>query len=336
MRCQRSRLLTRQLAQMLSEGAFMSPSSISQTQPQPQTASFPGSWLVPDWPGIAGIHALCTTRDGGVSQSPWGSMNLGDHVGDEPAHVQRNRELLGNVIAEQTPGACSVFLQQVHGVDVLALDGGNVKQSSGAAFDACVTHEAGVVCTIMVADCLPVLLAHQSGLVVGAAHAGWRGLAGMPPGRSALQGPLPDGVLESLFRSFCHEVHAASAQDAIESEDLKAIAARTQAWLGPCIGPQSFEVGAEVREIFLAHDEQAARYFQLREGTEGRKYLANLPQLARQRLNALGITQIYGNDGSQQWCTVSNESRFFSHRRDAGQLGSSGRLAACIWRDGAV
>ena len=93
-------------------------------------------------------------------------MNLGDHVGDEPAHVQRNRELLGNVIAQQTPGP-ALFLQQVHGVDVLALDGGNVKQSSGAAFDACVTHEAGVVCTIMVADCLPVLLAHQSGLVVG-------------------------------------------------------------------------------------------------------------------------------------------------------------------------
>lgn len=294
--------------------------------------SLPDSWLVPDWPAIAGVHAVCTSREGGVSQAPWGSMNLGDHVGDMPEHVQRNRELLSRAIAGQTPGACSAFLQQVHGVDVLALDAGNVSHSNGAAFDACVTTDAAVVCTIMVADCLPVLLAHDSGLVVGAAHAGWRGLAGMPPGRAQAHGPAPGGVLETLFESFCQQTQKLSTQAAMKVDASTEIAAHTQAWLGPCIGPQSFEVGAEVREIFIAHDAQAEQHFVAVAGSDGHKYLANLPMLARQRLSALGIDAIYGNDGSEPWCTVSNPSRFFSHRRDAARLGSSGRLAACIWR----
>lgn len=296
------------------------------------TDGIPTSWLVPDWPAIPGVHALCTSRDGGVSQAPWGSMNLGDHVGDVPAHVAQNRQVLTAAIDAQTAGACTAFLQQVHGVDVLALSAGNVAQSGGAAFDACVTADAGVVCTIMVADCLPVLLAHDSGLVVGAAHAGWRGLAGMPPGRAQAQGPLPGGVLESLFESFCAQVMAIQSHAAINF-DVTSIARHTQAWLGPCIGPDSFEVGAEVREIFVAHDPAAAQHFAEVPGTQGTKYRANLPQLARQRLAALGISAIYGNDGSEPWCTVSNVSRFFSHRRDAARLGSSGRLAACIWRD---
>ena len=331
MPCPHLRRLTLRPARMQSEGAVMNQPTADSAAP-----AWPASWLVPDWPAIAGVHAVCTSRDGGVSQAPWGCMNLGDHVGDDAAHVQRNRELLGAAIATQTPGACSTFLQQVHGVDVLALNAGNVASSGGAAFDACVTRDAGVVCTIMVADCLPVLLAHRSGRVVGAAHAGWRGLAGMPPGRSNAQGPLPGGVLESLFESFCHEAKAEYAQAAIKFDSSAQIAAETQAWLGPCIGPDSFEVGAEVREIFLAHDDQAAQHFQPVPGSEGRKYLANLPQLARQRLVAMGVTQIYGNDGGDAWCTVRNDSRFFSHRRDAGRLGSSGRLAACIWRDGSA
>ena len=266
-----------------------------------------------------------------MSQEPWGSMNLGDHVSDDPAHVRRNRELFSAAIQSQTPGACTAFLQQVHGVDVLALDAGNVARSNGAAFDACVTGDAGVVCTIMVADCLPVLLAHDSGLVVGAAHAGWRGLAGMPPSRAAADGPLAGGVLESLFESFCQKVQAQKALPAIKKE-VSQIAAHTQVWLGPCIGPEFFEVGAEVRDIFVAHDPDAAQCF-VPISILNTKYLANLPQLARQRLEALGMRAIFGNDGSQPWCTVSNASRFFSHRRDAGRLGSSGRLAASIWRD---
>lgn len=299
--------------------------------------AWPASWLVPDWPAPPGVHAVCTTREGGVSQAPWGSMNLGDHVGDVPAHVQQNRAILQSHLQAATPAACSAFLQQVHGVDVLALDARNVANSSGAAFDACVSVDAGVVCTIMVADCLPVLLAHADGLVVGAAHAGWRGLAGMPPGRNAEQGPLVQGVLESLFNAFIERFqalgHMKSGKVAIEVVNSRAqIASQTLAWLGPCIGPTAFEVGADVRAAFVEHDGQAAEHFMAVAGREG-KFMANLSALARQRLMALGITQIYGNDGSEAWCTVRNESRFFSHRRDAVRLGSSGRMAACIWRE---
>jgi len=168
-----------------------------------------------------------------------------------------------------------------------------------------------------------VLLAHRSGAVVGAAHAGWRGLAGMPPGHAGQ--PLAGGVLESLFKRFADQLRTAPEQ----------VAPQTLAWLGPCIGPRSFEVGAEVRAAFIAHDAAAAAHLtaipQAGEGTP--KYLASLAGLARQRLAALGITAIHGNDGSDAWCTVLNDSRFFSHRRDAARLGSSGRFAACIWKD---
>jgi len=293
--------------------------------------SWPDSWLVPEWPALPGVHALCTSREGGVSQAPWGSLNLGEHVGDDPAHVRRNRELFNVALQARTPGACTAFLQQVHGVGVLTLDAGNVAESNGAAFDACVSDEAGVVCTIMVADCLPVLLAHDSGLVVGAAHAGWRGLAGMPPSRKPSDGPLPGGVLETLFEAFCRKVQMQPSLSGAETERSR-IAAHSQVWLGPCIGSDSFEVGAEVRDIFMAHDPGAAQHFVPVAGSGG-KYLADLAQLARQRLAALGIAAIFGNDGSQPWCTVSNASCFFSHRRDAVCLGSSGRLAASIWRD---
>jgi copper oxidase (laccase) domain-containing protein len=295
--------------------------------------------MLPDWPAPQGVHAACTLRAGGVSQAPWDSLNLGDHVGDAPEHVHQNRERLTQWIQARTPGACQAFLQQVHGTDVLELDAGNVVAAHGARYDACVTADAGVVCTIMVADCLPVLFAHRSGRVVGAAHAGWRGLAGMPPGRDAGAGPLAQGVLESLFEVFCRKVQAAVLPHAIEKEavpaDAAQIASQTLAWLGPCIGPESFEVGEEVRAAFVAHDARAVQFFEGIPGEgESRKYLANLPQLARQRLRAMGIDAIYGNDGSAPWCTVRNASQFFSHRRDAARLGSSGRLAACIWRHG--
>ena len=270
--------------------------------------TIPASWLVPEWPAPPGVHALCTSREGGVSTAPWGSLNLGDHVGDDPQAVRTNRQRLQEIVRAHTPGACAVFLQQVHGVDVVALDAGSAQ---GQAFDACVTSASGVVCTIMVADCLPVLLAHRSGAVVGAAHAGWRGLAG--------------GVLETLFERFACQIQAPPGQ----------AAQQTLAWLGPCIGPRSFEVGAEVRAAFIAHDAAAGAHFTAvpQEGGGAPKYLANLAGLARQRLAALGITAIYGNDGGDAWCTVLNGSRFFSHRRDAARLGSSGRFAACIWKD---
>ena len=263
-------------------------------------------WLTPDWPAPPGVHAVFTTRQGGVSVAPWDSMNLGDHVGDAPAQVAANRALLG-----QAMGAKPVFLQQVHGTAVLLLDG---ETPQGLAADAAMSSQRGLACTVMVADCLPVLFAHSDGSAVAAAHAGWRGLAGQ-------QGK---GILEQTFEDFRALAQSGRAQAAIN----------TIAWLGPCIGPTAFEVGAEVRAAFVEGDPQAAACFT---SLAAGKYLADLAGLARLRLQALGVTQVYGNDGTPPWCTVGNASRFFSHRRDAGVggngFGTTGRMATCIWRD---
>lgn len=249
--------------------------------------------LVPDWPVPPGVGATCTTRAGGVSGPPFDSLNLGDHVGDDPLAVAENRRRF----AAQLP-ARPVFLRQVHGLGVVEL-----KSDTPDAIeaDACFTRGRGVACTIMVADCLPVLLASADGRAVAAAHAGWRGLAGA--GRT--------GVLEAA----CGALWAAT----------RVAPAETIAWLGPCIGPDAFEVGAEVKAAFESRDPGAAPLF--RPHGAG-KWLANLPGLARRRLQALGLSRICGNDGGQAWCTVANPSRFFSHRRDRG---ASGRFAAAVW-----
>ncbi len=267
-------------------------------------------WIVPDWPAPAGVHALCTTRAGGASAAPYDSLNLGDHVGDAPGAVAANRGTLQQALERQSPGARAVFLRQVHGVQCLHL---GASTPDGAPADACVSNAPGRVCTIMVADCLPVLLAHRGGGVVAAAHAGWRGLAGA----------AGQGVLESVFKEFSALALSGRAPAAPET-----IARDTLAWLGPCIGPQAFEVGGEVRAAFCDHDPGAQAHFSAQAGG---KFLADLPALARRRLAALGIAAIHGNDGSAPWCTVANPSRFFSHRRDGTALGGSGRFAACVW-----
>lgn len=264
----------------------------------------PADWLVPDWPAPPGVHALCTTRAGGVSAAPYDRMNLGAHVGDDVAAVQANRQVLQAVLQTTTANARAVFLKQVHGTDVAAID---LATPDATSADACLATASGAVCTIMVADCLPVLFAHRGGSVVAAAHAGWRGLAGEA-------GEAGQGVLEST-------VLRLAAQGAV--------AAEVMAWLGPCIGPTAFEVGPEVRAAFCGHDPAAERCFVPQAGG---KYLADLAGLARLRLAALGITAVFGNDGTAPWCTVGNASRFFSHRRDTAALGGSGRFAACIWR----
>ena len=280
-------------------------------------------WLVPDWPAPPGVQALCTTRSGGVSLAPYDSLNLGSHVGDDSAAVQANRRALQSALQTCTPGARAVFLNQVHGNGVVQLNGDT---PDGTAADACVSNTPGTACTIMVADCLPVLLAHSSGAVVAAAHAGWRGLAG----QGAAGG---QGVLESVFKHFHALTLDGKALAAIKSEANAsiAVASETVAWLGPCIGPQAFEVGAEVRAAFCDTNPDAQRCFTPKAGAPG-QFLCDLAGLARLRLQALGITQIYGNDSTAPWCTVANASRFFSHRRDSAALGSSGRFAACIWR----
>jgi len=246
-------------------------------------------WIVPQWPAPATVRAICTTRAGGQSQPPYDSLNLGDHVGDDALRVAGNRAALARAI-----GARPVFLQQVHGQGVVELE---ATTSQVVVADAAYTRQSGLACTVMVADCLPLLWTDSRGSVVAAAHAGWRGLAGT---RGV-------GVLEALVQA------------------LQVPPADLMVWLGPCIGPDAFEVGDEVKVAFEAGQPAAAACFRpLAAG----KWLADLPALARLRLQALGVTRIYGNDGSLPWCTVSNPSRFFSHRRDR----VSGRLAACIWR----
>ncbi len=256
--------------------------------------NWPEDWLRPRWPAPESVRAVFTSRNGGVSTGVFASFNLGAHVSDDPDHVRINRASL-----QRRLGVRPVFLNQVHGADVLRL--GPDAPVDGVCADACVTARPGLACTVMVADCLPVLLCDPRGRQVGAAHAGWRGLLG-EHGR---------GVLESAVGAM-RMPHTVAA-----SEPLLA-------WLGPCIGPAKFEVGGEVRDAFLAAMPHADRCFK---PFGGGKWLADLPGLARQRLQALGSIAVFGNDGSDAWCTVSQASRFFSHRRDR----VSGRMAACIW-----
>lgn len=269
----------------------------------------PEDWLVPDWPSPAGVRAVFTTRSGGVSALPFDRFNLGDHVGDDPVAVATNRARLAGAT-----GVRPVFLKQVHGVAVAPLD---TRTPDGGEADACLSTLPGVACTIMVADCLPVLFTNSAGSVVAAAHAGWRGLAGGADGQ---------GVLEATVAAF---VQAAQQMDA--SADRDRIIADMLVWLGPCIGPEAFEVGSEVRSAFAQSDPAVQRAF-VPHPADGEKHLANLPMLARLRLSTMGIHRVYGNDGTPVWCTATQPLRFFSHRRDAVRLGSTGRMAACIWR----
>lgn len=269
----------------------------------------PVDWLRPDWPAPAHVHALCTTRAGGCSTGSYASMNLGVHVGDAPQAVAANRACLAAALQTTTPAARPVFLDQVHRSQAVRL---SADLRDGAVADAAWSSEPGLACTIMVADCLPVLFTDRLGRRVAAAHAGWRGLAG--------------GVLESILECFRPLTRANKARTAINSEEENA--SELLAWLGPCIGPSAFEVGEEVCAAFCAADAAAEQHFAAQGGG---KFLADLPALARQRLAARGLTQVYGNDGSAAWCTVSQPSRFFSHRRDGVSGGGTGRMAACIW-----
>ncbi|MET0312147.1 MAG: peptidoglycan editing factor PgeF [Burkholderiaceae bacterium] len=255
--------------------------------------SFPQGWLVPQWPVPARVRATCTVRTGGASGKPYDSLNLGAHVGDDPGAVAANRAAVTKAL-----GASPVFLEQVHGNAVVRIDAATPHATRA---DGCLTTESGVACTIMVADCLPILLADAKGTAVAAAHAGWRGLAG--------EGGA--GIVENTVRLL---------REAAGGRELVA-------WLGPCIGPAAFEVGDEVKQAFERYDPAAASMFT--PGPAGGKWMANLQGLARQRLAALGVLHIHGNDGSAPWCTVSNPSVFFSHRRDR----TSGRFAACVWLD---
>ncbi len=250
--------------------------------------SRPASWLAPPWAGRH-VGALMSTREGGVSDGPFASMNLGTAVGDAPERVAANRAGFTAACA-----AAPVFLRQVHGTRVVRI--GAADALPGAPLhdaDASVTTEPGVACTVQVADCLPVLLAAPKGRGVGAAHAGWRGLAA--------------GVLEATVASLC-----AAAQ--CRPGDL-------DAWLGVCIGPRTFEVGADVLEAFaVAADARDPRRFV---PTQAGKWLADLAGLARDRLAAAGVERVSVASG----CAFEDASRFFSYRRDR----ITGRMAAAVW-----
>jgi YfiH family protein len=268
--------------------------------------------ITPVWPVPANVRAVCSTRESGFSAGPYAGLNLGDHVGDNAEAVSRNRQHFA-----QTLAAHPVFLKQVHGWDVAELE---ANTPDGQIADACATVVSGVACTVMVADCLPVLFCSADGTMVAAAHAGWRGLLG--------QGGY--GVLEATverFKPFVKVIYTQNAIDHVANDAADEVSENTLlAWLGPCIGPQAFEVGAEVRGAFVQDDAACDALFKpLGDG----KFLADLAGLARLRLKRLGVTLLYGNDSSTAWCTVSNPSQFFSHRRD---LGISGRFAASVWR----
>ena len=266
----------------------------------------PADWLVPDWPAPPAVRAVCTTRacPAGVAPSamPWGDFNLARHVGDAPQAVAAHRVALAACL-----GARPVFLEQTHGTRAICL---RPETPDGLPADAAVTGAAGLACAVMVADCLPVLLARADGRAVAAAHAGWRGLAG--------------GVLEAAAQALRHM----DAPDAAACPEVIA-------WLGPCIGPAAFEVGPEVRATFIeaahAPAETAACFAPL----PGGKYLADLPALARLRLAALRI-RAWGNDGTPAWCTASQPQRFYSWRAASRARQSRRRMAACIWLENAA
>lgn len=276
---------------------------------------------MPDWPAPAHVHALCTARAGGVSQGPWEAFNLGDHVGDDPEAVRENRSRLRRWLAglehpDAIAAVAPTFLKQVHGTAVADLD---ADVPDGTEADACIASRPGRACTVMVADCLPVLFTNRAGTRVAAAHAGWRGLAG---------GVLEHAVARMGAATLPAEAGLPQPFPGFPGPDGTA-GQGMLAWLGPCIGPSAFEVGEEVRQAFCAQDAVAAVHFT---ATRPGKYLADLPGLARRRLMALGVEGVYGNDGSDAWCTVRQSSRFFSHRASMERFGvSGGRFAACVW-----
>lgn len=237
--------------------------------------------LTPDWPAPLNVKAVSTTRQGGFSQAPFDSMNVGTHVGDDASVVKKNRDQLKQLI--NLPNS-PLWLEQVHGTDVIHAS--SWQKSSQA--DAIYSDQPNHVCAIMTADCLPVLFTDRQGKQVAAAHAGWRGLL--------------NGVLENTVSQFTGA-----------REDILV-------WLGPAIGPTQFEVGQEVYAAFTAYSQDAMQAFKVSDQTH---YLADIYLLAKQRLSALGITQIYGGD----FCTVTEKQRFFSYRRD----GITGRMVSLIW-----
>lgn len=238
--------------------------------------------LRPQWGAPPNVHAACTLRGGGTSAAPFDTLNLGAHVGDDPAAVAANRALVSQALALPAQPA---WLTQVHGTRVVDLDALPPGAEPGEA-DGAVTRRAGTVLAIGVADCLPVLFASADGQALGAAHAGWRGLAG--------------GVIEATLAA------------------LRVPAGQVHAWLGPAIGPAHFEVGDEVRVAFLAADAGAGAAFR---ANQRARWWCDLVALARRRLAAAGVTSV----AAAGLCTYERADLCFSYRRD-GRTGRMAAL----------
>ena len=263
--------------------------------------------LRPDWPAPAAVRALMSTRQGGVSAAPFDRLNLRPSRLPALSQVGASTELAAwdaadAVLENQRRfaaalGAAPVWLNQLHGAEVVRLRPHHLQPGAELPrADASISTEPGIACTVLVADCLPVLLCSADGQAVGAAHAGWRGLAA--------------GVIDNTVAALCQAADCRADQ--------------LLAWLGPCIGPQAFEVGEAVLLAFgqdpLAPD---VRLFLPSPRPDGSlRWRADLAELARRRLASLGVLQVSGGG----WCTATDASRFFSFRRD----GRTGRLAAAV------
>lgn len=239
-------------------------------------------FIMPDWDAPENIMAASTTRRGGVSSAPWQELNLAGHVGDNINDVVANRRLVRDVL--KLP-AEPCWLQQVHGRDVV--DAESVVSTPCA--DAAYTDQPAVVCAVLTADCLPILIANRQGSEVAAVHAGWKGLQA--------------GVIESTAGHF-----RASPQDLL-------------AWLGPAIGPDTYEVGDDVRDGFVGKDPGFSMAFRPRDD----RWLCDVYAIARRILVKIGVSHIHGGD----YCTYTDSRRFYSYRRD----GVTGRMASLIWMD---
>jgi YfiH family protein len=251
------------------------------------------SQLEAEWPAPSNIRAFTTLRGGpGTSLPPFDRFNLGLRCGDQAERVLSNRARLASEF--DLPGV-PCWLHQVHGVEVMRLDDPGAKSGSEDSLseepvaDASVTSMPGTVLAILTADCLPVLFCSKDGSEIAAAHAGWRGLS--------------SGMLEATVRA------------------MGSPAEKLLAWLGPAAGAQTYEIGTEVRDAFLAGDPGAEMAFApTREG----HWLVDLYLLARQRLAAAGVDKVYGGG----LCTISDSERFYSNRRDQ----RTGRMATVIYR----
>lgn len=226
----------------------------------------PDHWLIPDWPAPANIHAGTTLRHSGVSLPPYDSLNLGDHVGDDPAAVAKNRQCL------KLPTE-PIWLKQIHSTRIV--DAAHCAPGQSEA-DGSYATQPHVICTVLTADCLPLLICNKDGTQVAAIHAGWRGLAA--------------SIIDAAVEKFTDD----------HSELL--------VWLGPAIDPAHYEVGHDVRDTFMAHDPTANAAFTAQQD----KWRMDIYRLARQRLHALGLNSIYGGNH----CTYREQDQFYSYRRD--------------------